>query len=56
MVIVQANKFVVSGRLKHLLNIDPPSRERSEYYAIWPYPFYLPLLNYWISLISERRH
>lgn len=26
MVIVRANKFVVSGRLKHLLNIDPASR------------------------------
>lgn len=26
-VIVRANKFVVSGRLKHLLNIDPASRE-----------------------------
>lgn len=39
MVIVQANKFVVSGRLKHLLNIDPASRERREYYTIWPYPY-----------------
>lgn len=26
-VIVLANKFVVSGRLKHLLNIDPTLRE-----------------------------
>ena len=38
MVIVQANKFVVSGRLKHLLNIDPASWER-EYYTIRPYLF-----------------
>lgn len=49
MVIVRANKFVVSGRLKHLLNIDP-SRENEVNItrsALSRYP-----LNYWIS----KRH
>lgn len=54
-VIVRANKFVVSGRLKHLLNIDPASWE-NEVNITWSVLSPLPLLNYWISLILEQRH
>lgn len=53
-VIVRANKFVVSGRLKHLLNIDPAFENEVNITRSALFP--LLLLNYWISLISERRH
>lgn len=45
-VIVRANKFVVSGRWKHLLNIDLPSRERSIYYTICPITQLLNFVNF----------